>query len=120
MSEVERNGSRAPGRSERACRELRSTSSAFEALREWRNQRARDLGVPPYVIIADRTIESLLEVRPTTRQDLLDVVGIGDVKLRKFCAGILAVVQGLPRLCLAWVCDACCGGARSRGEGFVR
>ncbi|MBK8013024.1 MAG: RecQ family ATP-dependent DNA helicase [Deltaproteobacteria bacterium] len=67
----------------------------FEALRQWRNQRARDLGVPPYVVLADRTIESLLEIRPRTQRALLDVAGIGDTKAEKYGAEILAIMGGL-------------------------
>ena len=50
-------------------------------LREWRSQRARDLGVPAYVVFNDRTLDALAALRPSTSEALLGVPGIGPAKL---------------------------------------
>ncbi|HEU4894938.1 MAG TPA: ATP-dependent DNA helicase UvrD2, partial [Acidimicrobiia bacterium] len=50
-------------------------------LREWRLERARQLGVPAYVVFNDRTLEALAALRPSTSEALLGVPGIGPAKL---------------------------------------
>ncbi|MCB9654834.1 MAG: DNA topoisomerase 3 [Deltaproteobacteria bacterium] len=94
-AERREGATRTRARPPRSGEDATNRGAGFEALRQWRNQRAKALGVPPYVVLADRTIESLLEVRPTTRRELLDVAGIGDAKADKFGAEILEVMGGL-------------------------
>lgn len=52
----------------------------FEDLRTWRTETARDLGVPPYVVLSDQTLTAIASERPQTVAELLGVKGIGPVK----------------------------------------
>jgi len=63
-----------------------------EVLREWRFRKAREMGVPPYALFWDRTLDELCQRRPTTREDLLTIWGIGDQKHRLFGIEILALI----------------------------
>ncbi len=59
-------------------------NSLFEALRQLRRQLAQAEGVPPYVIFSDATLRELSLHCPTTRQDMLAIKGVGDMKLAKY------------------------------------
>jgi len=56
----------------------------FEILRAWRRERSDELGVPPYVVAADKTLRALARARPRTEADLLAVKGIGPKKVEEF------------------------------------
>ncbi len=65
----------------------------FEALKQWRREKAvRSGGVPAYIIYPDRTLEELARVKPASEADLLEVKGIGPAKARMFGAETLAVI----------------------------
>jgi ATP-dependent DNA helicase RecQ len=49
----------------------------FERLRALRLDIARGRGVPPYVIFHDATLRDMARLRPTTRDGLLGVKGVG-------------------------------------------
>lgn len=56
----------------------------FEQLRKLRLQLARKQGVPPYIIFSDKTLKDMCVKQPTTREELLKVSGVGEVKLEKY------------------------------------
>jgi ATP-dependent DNA helicase RecQ len=56
----------------------------FEALRALRKQLADAQGVPPYVIFGDATLVQMSQDRPATSQALLDITGVGQVKLERY------------------------------------
>ncbi len=64
----------------------------FEALRRHRLGVARAEGVPPYVVASDRTLREIARLRPRSEDQLLLAYGIGPAKLRRYGAGLLAVV----------------------------
>jgi DNA helicase-2/ATP-dependent DNA helicase PcrA len=68
--------------------------SLFESLKQWRKQRADAESVPAFVVFSDATLEALAEVRPTDRQSLLRVNGIGAAKLERYADDVLAVLAG--------------------------
>ncbi|HEX3447042.1 MAG TPA: HRDC domain-containing protein, partial [Isosphaeraceae bacterium] len=65
-----------------------------QALRAWRSRKSQEMGVPPYTLFWDRTLDELCMRRPSTQDDLAGVWGIGEEKRRKFGAEILAVIAG--------------------------
>jgi len=67
-------------------------AALFEALRTYRLERAREEGVPPYVVASDRTLRAIVELRPTDLDGLTLAHGIGSSKARKYGPGLLAVV----------------------------
>ncbi|HET9356277.1 MAG TPA: RecQ family ATP-dependent DNA helicase, partial [Sphingomicrobium sp.] len=52
----------------------------FEALRNWRRERAKAQGVPPYVIFHDSTLRAVAAARPANLSGLSLIEGIGDTK----------------------------------------
>ena len=65
-----------------------------QALRAWRSRKSQEMGVPPYTLFWDRTLDELCLRRPSTQEDLAGVWGIGEEKRRKFGAELLAVIAG--------------------------
>ncbi|MCG3133068.1 MAG: ATP-dependent RNA helicase DbpA [Planctomycetes bacterium] len=68
----------------------------FEALRALRRGIASELGVPPYIVFGDVTLEELARVRPTSEAALLRVKGVGAKKLEAFGARFLAAIAEHP------------------------
>jgi ATP-dependent DNA helicase RecQ len=64
----------------------------FEALRAWRRETARAGGVPPYVIFHDTALAAIVAAKPQTLDKLAHVPGIGEAKLKRYGAEVLAVV----------------------------
>ena len=67
----------------------------FEALRHWRGDKAREQGVPAYVIVHDRTLAELAKQRPQTWEELLQITGIGQAKANRYGNELLDVIAGL-------------------------
>jgi len=66
-------------------------------LREWRLERARTDGVPPYVVFHDRVLHEIAEARPTTMGELGRIAGVGPSKLERYGDDVLATVAGEAR-----------------------
>ncbi|MFG2562673.1 DNA helicase RecQ [Streptomyces sp. NPDC048496] len=64
----------------------------FEALRAWRGVRAKEQGVPAYVIFHDATLREIATVRPASLVELGGVGGLGEKKLATYGEGVLEVL----------------------------
>jgi ATP-dependent DNA helicase RecQ len=64
----------------------------FEALREWRLDKARDQGVPAYVILHDRTLRLLATLRPEDDNALADISGLGAAKRERYGDELLELI----------------------------
>ena len=65
----------------------------IQNLKAWRKRKADDLNVPPYVIFGDKTLLDLAAKKPKSRQDLLNVYGIGRAKAEEFGRSILQIIS---------------------------
>jgi len=69
----------------------------MQALRALRRQLADASGVPPYVVFHDATLLEMVQRRPRTPADLLEVSGVGQAKLDKYGQAFLeALNQATP------------------------
>ena len=64
----------------------------FEALRAWRRERAKEEGVPPYVIFHDSTLRAVAASKPSTLLALSNIEGIGDTKLARHGESLLGAL----------------------------
>ena len=64
----------------------------FAALRAWRGEKAREQGVPAYVILHDRTLAELASQRPQSTHALLQVPGIGVAKAERYGEALLSLL----------------------------
>jgi len=65
----------------------------FDRLRELRRRLAAEQAVPPYVVFTDRTLREMARVRPSTRDRLLGVSGVGQKKLADYGDLFLEVIR---------------------------
>ncbi|NEB16384.1 DNA helicase RecQ [Streptomyces coelicoflavus] len=68
---------------------------AFEALRAWRAEQAREQGVPAYVIFHDATLREIVTAWPTSVGQLGGISGVGEKKLATYGEGVVGVLAGL-------------------------
>lgn len=66
----------------------------YEALREWRKDRAQQEGKPVYALFNNRQLAEIARVRPGTAAALGAISGVGSKRVETYGAMILAVVQG--------------------------
>jgi len=62
------------------------------SLKELRRDIARRINQPAYVVFTDRTLLELAALRPKTLEQMHDIHGIGQTKLKKYGAAFLEVV----------------------------
>lgn len=60
-------------------------------LKQWRNDEAKKLRLPPYFVLLDRTLAAVAYARPASLSQLLEVEGIGPSKVEKFGSAILKI-----------------------------
>ena len=65
----------------------------WNALRDMRAKLAREQGVPAYVIFHDATLYAMLRERPKNREALATISGVGALKLERYGARFLTVLQ---------------------------
>jgi len=59
-------------------------SELFDALRELRQELAREQGVPPYVIFHDATLAEMVAIRPRDLDEMGGISGVGEKKLERY------------------------------------
>lgn len=64
----------------------------FEQLRALRRSLAQERGVPPYIVCSDKTLRGLCRRRPASREELLDVPGIGEAKASEYGEAFLQAI----------------------------
>ena len=63
----------------------------WQALRQWRTERARADNVPAYIVCGDRTLQDIVQQRPASLTELQNIYGLGEAKIQKFGSDILEV-----------------------------
>ncbi|MFP3988068.1 ATP-dependent DNA helicase UvrD2 [Streptomyces sp. E11-3] len=66
----------------------------YERLRDWRADRARELGQPAYCVFTDKTLMAIAESAPEADAELARIPGVGVRKLNRFGADVLAICAG--------------------------
>ena len=67
--------------------------SLFERLRGLRTEIAREEKVPPYIVFSDKTLTHMCMVKPTTKQEMLKVSGVGEFKFEKYGDRFLSCIE---------------------------
>ena len=47
-----------------------------EHLRAWRSKKAKELAMPAYIVMNDNSLDALCRVRPTTAEQLMNVIAV--------------------------------------------
>ena len=67
-------------------------TDAFERLRSWRSALAKELSVPPYIILHDSTLLEISIRKPENLDELEAIKGMGPVKITKYGEQILSQI----------------------------
>jgi len=76
-----------PAQGNPACNE-----ELFEELRVLRKRLADQMGVPPYVVFSNNTLQEMAIYYPQSPQSLLKITGVGERKLEQFGEIFLALI----------------------------
>jgi ATP-dependent DNA helicase RecQ len=66
----------------------------FERLRQLRTELAEEEGVSAFVIFHDKTLKAIAGHKPVTPAALMEIPGIGALKVERYGRRVLAVVNG--------------------------
>ena len=59
-------------------------SEVFEKLRALRAEIAKEEDKPAYIIFGDKTLKEMAKIQPKTKEEMLDVSGVGEVKFTRY------------------------------------
>jgi ATP-dependent DNA helicase RecQ len=65
----------------------------FERLRQLRKELAEEEGVAPFVIFHDKTLRTIAGHKPVTLSALLEIPGIGEIKVERYGRRVLGIVN---------------------------
>jgi ATP-dependent DNA helicase RecQ len=87
-----------PKRKDREQQPLEETLSEadpalLEKLRDWRRALAKEKKVPPYVILHNNHLADLAKRRPTTRNDLSEIKGVGPKRLELYGEALIELIS---------------------------
>jgi ribonuclease D len=68
----------------------------LQQLKGWRMEQARRDRLPAYMVCHDRTLELIARSRPASIDALLAVHGLGEAKVKRFGATLLAALGAPP------------------------
>jgi DNA helicase II / ATP-dependent DNA helicase PcrA len=77
---------------ESPVRSKQEWTPAAERLRAWRLERAREDGVPPYVVFHDSVLHAIADAQPASLGELSQIAGVGPAKLERYGDAVLALL----------------------------
>lgn len=66
----------------------------YQKLKRWRNERAMQEGIPPYMIAHNAWLTAMVKLPVQTKDDLLRIKGFGERRTQKYGDEILGVLYG--------------------------
>jgi ATP-dependent DNA helicase RecQ len=72
--------------------QVAADAKLVEALKQWRRREAARRGLPPFVVLHDRSLEAIAAAAPRTLDALSALHGIGPTKLATYGEAILGIV----------------------------
>lgn len=67
-------------------------------LKEYRTEKSREKGIPPFMIFSNKTLEELAAKKPKTREDYLKITGIGLKKYESYFEDLSRIIERNSRL----------------------
>jgi DNA helicase-2/ATP-dependent DNA helicase PcrA len=77
---------------DRGTRSTGEWTPVGERLRAWRLERAREDGVPPYVVFHDTVLHAIADAGPASLGELYQIAGVGPAKLERYGGAVLSVL----------------------------
>jgi len=66
---------------------------AYDALRAWRAAAAKMEGIPVYMITNNKQLAKMIRLKPTSREALGGVEGVGEAKIAKYGDQVLEILS---------------------------
>ena len=63
----------------------------YDFIRNWRSEKAREKGLPVYIILTNEQIVQIIRLKPVTKEELRKVKGFSDNKVREFGEEIISL-----------------------------
>lgn len=70
-----------------------SDERLLKMLKDLRKQQAKKLGVPPYVIFQDPSLEDMALKYPVSREELINIHGVGEGKAKKYGGAFIHLIS---------------------------
>jgi len=67
-------------------------AEVYDKLRDLRTQIASQKGIPPYIVFSDKTLKDLSVKQPQSKEEMLEVHGIGEVKFERYGSEFLSLL----------------------------
>ena len=64
----------------------------FNAVKNWRRERAYKDGIKPYIIFSDATLIEIVNKVPKNKEELMDIRGVGEKKVERYGDEILGLI----------------------------
>jgi len=61
----------------------------FKSLKGWRMEKAKQEGIPPFIVLKDEQLIEIIKTKPESLESLKNINGIGDKKAQKYGQEIL-------------------------------
>ncbi len=74
-------------------KEMPIHSELFEQLRQLRKELAENEQLPPYIIFSDVTLKEMCKFYPQTKEEMLQIKGVGELKFAKYGGKFLQMIQ---------------------------
>ena len=65
----------------------------FDILKRWRKDRAHTEKIKPYIIFSDSTLIEIVNKLPKSKEELLELRGVGEKKVDKYSTEILSLLE---------------------------
>jgi superfamily II DNA helicase RecQ len=65
----------------------------FNRLRDWRSERCKKDGIPPYLIFTNLQLAEIVKAKPQSLAALAKIDGVGPGKIEKYSFEILAIME---------------------------
>ncbi len=72
---------------------IQEDNPLLNRLRELRREIATASKIPPYVVFSDRTLYELLQKLPKTKDEMLEIYGVGRIKYEKYGEQFLEIIK---------------------------
>ena len=69
-----------------------SLKPLFRQLREWRNEKAKQEGIPSYLIFRNSQLADICRKLPKTKAGLKEIEGIGEATVKKYGDDIIKIL----------------------------
>ena len=97
ITDEDKRPEKAPKVNKKTAEKSSLTSSGyklFEKLRELRLEIAREENMPPYIVFNDKTLIDMSAKVPASKEEMLEVSGVGENKFKKYGDKFLKAIAG--------------------------